>query len=124
MCDFVFFPSPPLAGPDSFYVTNDNIFHFDNTVLCVLHVLILHKWFHSNIVFFDGFKAIEAIGGVDPNGISMDKDERLAYAGCNYLCSHLMNYKTQRICYHDQVNSEGLDGGTAESQPVKVSTQF
>ena len=31
-------------------------------------------------MFFDGFKAIEAIGGVHPNGINMDKDERLAWA--------------------------------------------
>jgi len=52
---------------------------------------------HCNIVFFDGFKAIEAIGGVHPNGISMDKDERLAFSSCKYLCCYLMSCKTQRI---------------------------
>ena len=37
----------------------------------------LNYWLHCNIVFFDGFKAIEAIGGVHPNGIAMDKDKGL-----------------------------------------------
>ena len=40
-------------------------------------------------MFFDGFKAIEAIGGVDPNGIVMDKDERLACSRWKYLCYYL-----------------------------------
>ncbi|KAJ7385863.1 Serum paraoxonase/arylesterase 1 [Desmophyllum pertusum] len=68
------------VGPDSFYVTNDNFFHFDNTLLCNLQRFILHFWFHANIVFFDGFKSIEAIGGVHPNGITMDKDEKFVFA--------------------------------------------
>ena len=67
------------AGPDSFYVTNDNFFHFDKPVLCYLYRFLLHNWLHANIVYFDGFKATEAIGGVDPNGITMDKDKRFAY---------------------------------------------
>ena len=40
-------------------------------------------------MFFDGFKAIEAIGEVDPNGIVMDKDERLACSRWKYLCYYL-----------------------------------
>lgn len=28
-------------------------------------------------MFFDGFKAMTAIGGLNPNGITMDKNERL-----------------------------------------------
>jgi len=59
---------------------------------------------HCNIVFFDGFKAIEAIGGVHPNGIIMDKNERLAYCRSKYLCCYLMNYNTQSIRYHDLHN--------------------
>ena len=97
------------AGPDSFYVTNDNFFHFDNTMLRVLYGLLLHKWLHSNIVFFDGFKAIEAIGGVHPNGINMDKNERLACCSCKYGC-YLMNCKTQRTRYHDLHISERQEG--------------
>lgn len=72
------------VGPDSFYVTNDNFFHFDNTLLRVLHTFLLNKWLHCNIVFFDGFKAIEAIGGVHPNGINMDKDERFVFTSALY----------------------------------------
>ncbi|XP_078355304.1 serum paraoxonase/arylesterase 2-like, partial [Oculina patagonica] len=63
------------VGPDSFYVTNDNYFHYDSTLLRVLHSFFLHQWHQDNIVFYDGFKAIEAIGGIDTNGITMDKDE-------------------------------------------------
>ena len=71
---FLFFSS--LQGPDSFYVTNDRYFHFDKTFLNVLYTSFLHNWLYANIVFYDGFKAIEAIGGVHPNGIALDKDGR------------------------------------------------
>lgn len=74
LSEFVFFPC--LPGPDSFYVTNDNFFHYDNTFLRFLSTFFLFHWLHGNIVFFDGFKGIEAFGGGHPNGISMDKDER------------------------------------------------
>ena len=114
---FVFISSPSHAGPNSFYVTNDNFFHFDNTLLRVIYALILHRWLHSNIVFFDGFKAIEAIGGVYPNGINMDKDERLACSRCKYLLS-------SRICYHDLYNSEGLGGYWNPGLSVKFKALF
>lgn len=68
-----------LAGPNSFYVTNDKYFHFDSTFLNFLYLFILHNWLYTNIVFHDGSKAIVAIGGVHPNGITMDKDERLEF---------------------------------------------
>ena len=42
-----------------------------------LWIFLLNYWLHCDIVFFDGFKGVEAIGGVHPNGIAMDKDERL-----------------------------------------------
>ena len=42
-----------------------------------LWTFLLNYWLHCDIVFFDGFKGVEAIGGVHPNGIAMDKDERL-----------------------------------------------
>ena len=71
------FPHLSFAGPDSFYVTNDNFFHFDSTVMRSLWTFLLNYWLHCDIVFFDGFKGVEAIGGVHPNGITMDKDERL-----------------------------------------------
>ena len=85
-----------LAGPDSFYVTNDRYFHFDNTFLNFLYTSFLHNFLHANIVFYDGFKAIEAIAGVHPNGIALDKDGRLECA-VTRSCNHLMNYKTQSI---------------------------
>ena len=40
-------------------------------------LFFLNYWLHCKIVFFDGFKAIEAFVGVHPNGIAMNKDERL-----------------------------------------------
>lgn len=67
---------PCLSGPDSFYVTNDNFFHFDNTVLRFMNTFFLFYWLHGSIVFFDGFKGIKAFSGGHPNGISMDKDGR------------------------------------------------
>ena len=73
----IVFPHLSFAGPDSFYVTNDNFFHFDSTVMRSLWTFFLNYWLHCDIVFFDGFKGVEAIGGVHPNGITMDKDERL-----------------------------------------------
>ena len=73
----IVFPHLSFAGPDSFYVTNDNFFHFDSTVMRSLWTFLLNYWLHCDIVFFDGFKGVEAIGGVHPNGITMDKDERL-----------------------------------------------
>ena len=76
------------AGPDSFYVTNDNYFHYDSTYLKFFAGFFLHNWLHANIVFYDGFKAIEAIAGVDPNGIAMDKDGRLEYV--IYTSNHLL----------------------------------
>ena len=42
-----------------------------------LWTFLLNYWLHCDIVFFDGFKGVEAIGGVHPNGITMDKEERL-----------------------------------------------
>ena len=73
----IVFPHLSFAGPDSFYVTNDNFFHFDSTVMRSLWTFLLNYWLHCDVVFFDGFKGVEAIGGVHPNGITMDKDERL-----------------------------------------------
>ena len=72
-----FFLYLSFAGPDSFYVTNDNFFHFESTVMRNLWAFLLNYWLPCNIVFFDGFKAIKAFVGVHPNGIAMDKDERL-----------------------------------------------
>ena len=34
-------------------------------------------------MFFDGFKGIEAVGGINANGISMDKDGRLGRRNCD-----------------------------------------
>ncbi|XP_078372894.1 serum paraoxonase/arylesterase 1-like [Oculina patagonica] len=68
------------VGPASFYVTNDNYFHFYSSFLNVVSRFFLYNWLHTNIVFYDGFKAIEAIRGVHPNGIAMDKDERFVFA--------------------------------------------
>lgn len=65
-------------------------------------------------MFFDGFKAIEAIGGVYPNGISMDKDERLACAAVAITCVIMTTSSILR----------DWTGGTAESQPVKISAHF
>ena len=65
-----------MTGPDSFYLTNMNFFHVKNKFLCLLHTVLLHDVLHGNIVFFDGFKAIKAVGGINGNGIVMDKDER------------------------------------------------
>lgn len=64
-----------FSGPDAFYVTNDNLFRY-GTVQQLLYMYILNNFFASNIVYFDGFKAIEAMSGVHPNGIAMDKDQR------------------------------------------------
>ena len=72
-----FFLYLSFAGPDSFYVTNDNFFHFESTLMRNLWAFLLNYWLPCNIVFFDGFKAIKAFVGVHPNGIAMDKDERL-----------------------------------------------
>ena len=79
------FPYISFAGPDSFYVTNDNFFHFDRTVMRNLWLFFLNYWLHCNIVFFDGFKAIEAFVGVHPNGIAMDKDERLVGVSIRFV---------------------------------------
>jgi len=68
------------VGPDSFYVTNDNFFHFDNTFLNMIQRFFLHHWLRGNIVFFDGFKGIEVFGRIQPNGISLDETGRFVFA--------------------------------------------
>ena len=50
-----------------------------------LWLFFLNYWLHCNIVFFDGFKAIEAFVGVHPNGIAMDKDERLVGVSIRFV---------------------------------------
>ena len=50
-----------------------------------LWLFSLNYWLHCNIVFFDGFKAIEAFVGVHPNGIAMDKDKRLVGVSIRFV---------------------------------------
>ena len=64
-------------------MTNDNFFHSRNKILCLLQGFLLHDFLHGNIVFFDGFKGIKAVGGINANGISMDKDGRLGRRYCD-----------------------------------------
>lgn len=67
------------VGPDSFYVTNDNFFQY-GTLLHLLYLFVLNNFLASNIVYFDGFKAIEAIGGVHPNGIALSTEKSFVFA--------------------------------------------
>ncbi|RMX39621.1 hypothetical protein pdam_00003966 [Pocillopora damicornis] len=71
------------VGPDAFYVTNDNLFRY-GTVQQLLYMYILNNFFASNIVYFDGFKAIEAMSGVHPNGLAMDKDQSFVFASATH----------------------------------------
>lgn len=63
------------TGPNSFYVTNDNFFHFESTILRQVATFFLNYWLHGSVVFFDGVRGLEVAKG-HPNGISMDKSER------------------------------------------------
>ena len=61
-----------FAGLESFYVTNDHFFHFDNDILRVLGSFLLKDVLRSNVVF-DGSAAVVAAQGLKvSNGINKD----------------------------------------------------
>jgi len=65
------------AGPDSFYVTNDRYFHFDQVFLRLMEVLCFTRLLKSGVVYFDGKKSYHVAGGmVMTNGIAQSRDGR------------------------------------------------
>lgn len=97
------------VGPDSFYVTNDNFFHF-NSLALRLFGMFFHFWFHGSVVFYDGFKGIEVAKG-HPNGISMDKSERFVIVP-NFIGRSVVVYRRLQ------------DNTLEESQTIKAGTMI
>ncbi|XP_015769516.1 PREDICTED: serum paraoxonase/arylesterase 1-like [Acropora digitifera] len=96
------------VGPNSFYVTNDNFFHFESTVLRQVATFFLNYWLHGSVVFFDGVRGFEVAQG-HPNGISMDKSERFVIVP-NTLSRSVVVYRRRH------------DNSLEETQTIKVGS--